>query len=192
EGVGPRRAQDRPPAVQDPARALGGELDHVAVQHAPPPGSDADHHVPVIAAALAHDGPDHRVQAGAVAAAGQDPDPRHRTLLAPVARVAPVASVAYRHGAIGFAAMERAAHVLAIDAGTTGVRAMVVDASGAVVTKSYREFPQSFPRPGWVEHDPDAWWAATLAASSEALRSAGVEPSAAAAVGSTNQRETTV
>src|SRR5437762_12888333 len=83
-------------------------------------------------------------------------------------------------------------HVLAIDARTTGVTVLVVDDAGAVVSRGYREFPQSFPRPGWVEHDPDAWWAATLAASSEALRSAGVEPSAAAAVGITNQRETTV
>jgi glycerol kinase len=83
-------------------------------------------------------------------------------------------------------------HVLAVDAGTTGVRAMVVDADGAVVSKAYREFPQSFPRPGWVEHDPDAWWAATLIACTEGLRAAALEPSDVAALGITNQRETTV
>ncbi len=83
-------------------------------------------------------------------------------------------------------------HVLAVDAGTTGVRAMVVDAGGAVVSKAYREFPQSFPRPGWVEHDPDAWWAATITASTEALRDAGLAPADVTALGITNQRETTV
>jgi glycerol kinase len=83
-------------------------------------------------------------------------------------------------------------HVLAVDAGTTGVRAMVVDAAGTVVSKAYREFPQSFPRPGWVEHDPDAWWAAMLIACTEALGSAGLAPRSVAAVGITNQRETTV
>jgi glycerol kinase len=88
--------------------------------------------------------------------------------------------------------MAPTAHVLAIDAGTTGVRAMLVDQAGAVMTKAYREFPQSFPRPGWVEHDPEAWWAATVAASREALVAAGLEPSSVAAIGITNQRETTV
>src|SRR5438093_11644050 len=88
--------------------------------------------------------------------------------------------------------MGASAHVLAIDAGTTGVRAMVVDQAGTVLTKAYREFPQSFPRPGWVEHDADAWWAATVTASREALEAAGLAPSSVAAIGITNQRETTV
>jgi glycerol kinase len=84
------------------------------------------------------------------------------------------------------------AHVLGIDAGTTGVTALVVDDRGAVVAKGYREFPQSFPRPGWVEHDPGDWWTALTAACVEALSSAGIQASALAAVGITNQRETTV
>jgi glycerol kinase len=82
--------------------------------------------------------------------------------------------------------------VLAIDAGTTGVTALVVNEQGSVLAKGYREFPQSFPRPGWVEHDPDHWWEAMLAACAVACRVAGIEPSALAAVGITNQRETTV
>ena len=45
-------------------------------------------------------------------------------------------------------------HVLSVDAGTTGVRAMVVGEDGAVRAAAYRQFPQSFPQPGWVEHDP--------------------------------------
>jgi glycerol kinase len=84
------------------------------------------------------------------------------------------------------------AHVLAVDAGTTGVRALVVDEDGSVAAKGYREFPQSFPRPGWVEHDPEDWWRALTAACSEALSHAGITATALSAIGITNQRETTV
>jgi glycerol kinase len=82
--------------------------------------------------------------------------------------------------------------VLGVDAGTTGVTALVVEETGAVLAKGYREFPQSFPRPGWVEHDPDHWWTALLAAVQDALAAAGTKASGIAAVGITNQRETTV
>jgi glycerol kinase len=88
--------------------------------------------------------------------------------------------------------MPAVSYVLAIDAGTTGVTVLVVDESGSVRSKGYREFPQSFPRPGWVEHDPEHWWAAMLAASEAALAAAAVEASSLAAIGITNQRETTV
>src|SRR2546429_251086 len=84
------------------------------------------------------------------------------------------------------------AHVLGIDAGTTGVAALVVDDRGAVASKGSLEFPQSFPRPGWVEHDPERWWEALTAACEEALSSAGIEASSLAAIGITNQRETTL
>ncbi len=82
--------------------------------------------------------------------------------------------------------------ILAIDAGTTGVTALVVDERGQVLARGYREFPQSFPRPGWVEHDPEDWWRAALETSAEALEGAGLEASSVAAIGITNQRETTV
>lgn len=82
--------------------------------------------------------------------------------------------------------------VLAIDAGTTGVTALVVDEAGEVLGRASREFPQHFPRPGWVEHDPEDWWTATLGSTGEALRAAGIEAPDLAAVGITNQRETTV
>jgi glycerol kinase len=84
------------------------------------------------------------------------------------------------------------ATILAIDAGTTGVRAMVVDESGSVTARGYREFAQHFPRPGWVEHDPDDWWSAMVEAIEEALATAGVDATSLAALGITNQRETTV
>jgi glycerol kinase len=82
--------------------------------------------------------------------------------------------------------------ILAIDAGTTGVTALLVDDRGAVRGRGYREFPQSFPRPGWVEHDPEDWWRASLEATGDALDTAGVTAPDVAAVGITNQRETTV
>ncbi len=59
--------------------------------------------------------------------------------------------------------------VLAIDAGTTGVTAVVVTADGGIAAKGYEEFRQHFPRPGWVEHSPEEIWQATLSAASEAI-----------------------
>ena len=82
--------------------------------------------------------------------------------------------------------------VLAVDAGTTGVTALVVDETGGVLGKGYREFLQSFPRPGWVEHDPDDWWAAMLFAIEAALGAARVQPSSLATLGIANQRETAI
>ncbi len=79
--------------------------------------------------------------------------------------------------------------VVAIDAGTTGVRTLAVDTAGRPVGWSYRELPQHFPRPGWVEHDPEEIWAAVETTLAE-LRSALDQP--IAAIGVTNQRETVV
>ncbi|HWC10248.1 MAG TPA: glycerol kinase [Acidimicrobiales bacterium] len=79
--------------------------------------------------------------------------------------------------------------VMAIDAGTTGVRALAVGPDSPPRASSYREFPQHFPRPGWVEHDPDDIWDAVLATTTEVLE--GVDE-AVAAVGVTVQRETVV
>ncbi|HUA54634.1 MAG TPA: glycerol kinase GlpK [Candidatus Sulfotelmatobacter sp.] len=83
-------------------------------------------------------------------------------------------------------------HVLAIDQGTTSTRALVVDARGRPVAQAQRELPQIFPRPGWVEHDAEEIWAATRDVIQRALAAAGLAPHALAAVGITNQRETTV
>ncbi|HCP62567.1 MAG TPA: glycerol kinase, partial [Actinobacteria bacterium] len=82
--------------------------------------------------------------------------------------------------------------ILAIDAGTTGMTALLVAEDGTLVAKGYREFAQSFPRPGWVEHDPDDWWTGLLAACTDALEAGGVEAGDLAGIGITNQRETTV
>jgi glycerol kinase len=78
--------------------------------------------------------------------------------------------------------------VLAIDAGTTGVTAVVVTPEGTIAAKSYQEFSQHFPRPGWVEHAPEEIWQATLAATREVLGK--VDASGLKGIGITNQRET--
>jgi glycerol kinase len=80
--------------------------------------------------------------------------------------------------------------VLAIDAGTTGVTALVVTADGTVASRGYQEFRQYYPEPGWVEHLPESIWQATLAACGQALGPAGA--AAVTCVGVTNQRETAV
>ncbi|HEV8672888.1 MAG TPA: glycerol kinase GlpK [Methylomirabilota bacterium] len=83
-------------------------------------------------------------------------------------------------------------YVLALDQGTTGSTALVVDADGAVRARGYRELPQYFPRPGWVEHDPEEIWQTQLGAAEAALAAAHVAPREVAAIGITNQRETTI
>jgi len=81
---------------------------------------------------------------------------------------------------------------LALDQGTTGSTALAVDASGRVLGRGYREIAQHYPEPGWVEHDPEELWTATLAAGRDALAAARISGRDLAAVGITNQRETTV
>ncbi len=80
--------------------------------------------------------------------------------------------------------------VLALDLGTTGNRAVVFDQDLRIVAQSYREFPQLFPEPGWVEHDPERIWTTALACLQDALKAAG--KGRVAAIGITNQRETVV
>jgi glycerol kinase len=83
-------------------------------------------------------------------------------------------------------------YVLALDQGTTSSRAIVFDRAGAICGVDQREFPQYFPQAGWVEHDPDDIWNSQLETARGALRSAGITARDLAAIGITNQRETTV
>ncbi|WP_395694751.1 FGGY family carbohydrate kinase [Nocardioides sp.] len=78
--------------------------------------------------------------------------------------------------------------VLAIDAGTTGVTALVVERDGSIAVKGYQEFAQHFPRPGWVEHAPEEIWQAALEATRQVLKV--YDAAQLEAVGITNQRET--
>ena len=83
-------------------------------------------------------------------------------------------------------------YVLALDQGTTSSRALLFDRSGQVQAAAQREFRQIFPQPGWVEHDPEEIWSSQRAVIDEVLAQAKIGPRAIAAIGITNQRETTL
>ena len=83
-------------------------------------------------------------------------------------------------------------YILALDQGTTSSRAILFDRKARVVSLAQREFRQIYPQPGWVEHDPTEIWESQIGVAREALASAGVMASQVAAIGITNQRETTV
>jgi len=83
-------------------------------------------------------------------------------------------------------------YLLALDQGTTSSRAIVFDRDGAIRAIAQKEFRQMFPSPGWVEHDPQEIWASQIGVAVEALGRADVRPKDVAAIGITNQRETTI
>ncbi|MEX1255989.1 MAG: glycerol kinase GlpK [Gemmatimonadota bacterium] len=82
--------------------------------------------------------------------------------------------------------------ILALDQGTTSSRAIVFDREGGIAAVAQKEFEQIFPRPGWVEHDPREIWSSQMGVAAEALSQAGITSKEVAAIGITNQRETTV
>jgi glycerol kinase len=81
-------------------------------------------------------------------------------------------------------------YILSIDQGTTGSRAVVYDKKGVKIASAYQEFPQYFPKPGWVEHDPEEIWESVEATIRKVLKK--IPKNSIAAIGITNQRETTV
>jgi glycerol kinase len=83
-------------------------------------------------------------------------------------------------------------HILALDQGTTSSRAIVFNHAGSIVAVAQKEFRQIFPKPGWVEHDPRDIWSTQAGVAAEALTKANVSAADVAAIGITNQRETTV
>ncbi len=85
-----------------------------------------------------------------------------------------------------------AKYVLALDQGTTSSRSIVFNHDGAIVSVAQQEFPQIFPAPGLVEHDPEAIWSSQLAVAQEALKKSGASVEDIAAIGITNQRETAI
>ncbi|HQR41281.1 MAG TPA: glycerol kinase GlpK, partial [Gemmatales bacterium] len=82
--------------------------------------------------------------------------------------------------------------ILALDQGTTSSRAILFDHAGNAVSMAQREFPQLYPEPGWVEHNPQDLWETQSSVAMEAISRAGVSPGDVAAIGITNQRETTL
>ena len=83
-------------------------------------------------------------------------------------------------------------YILALDQGTTSSRAIVFDRNGSIVAAAQKEFPQMFPKPGWVEHDAEQIWSTQIAMARQALKNAGADAGDVAAIGITNQRETTL
>lgn len=83
-------------------------------------------------------------------------------------------------------------YLLTIDQGTTGTTAMIWDEGGSLVVRAAREHEQFYPQPGWVEHDPEEIWIATLETVEKAVKEAGIQKSQLAVLGITNQRETCV
>ena len=83
-------------------------------------------------------------------------------------------------------------YILALDQGTTSSRAVVVDKKGTIISVAQKEFTQIFPKPGWVEHDPNEIWATQAGMAAEAVSKKGLKGEQMAAIGITNQRETVV
>src|SRR5690348_11931955 len=83
-------------------------------------------------------------------------------------------------------------YILSMDQGTTSSRAIVFDHDGNIVSVAQKEFPQLFPKPGWVEHDPRDIWSSQAGVAAEALTRANAPATEVAAIGITNQRETTL
>lgn len=83
-------------------------------------------------------------------------------------------------------------YVLALDQGTTSSRAIVFDETSSIVAVAQKEFTQIYPKPGWVEHNPEEIWSTQIGVAAEAIAQAGIDAREIAAIGITNQRETTV
>ena len=88
--------------------------------------------------------------------------------------------------------MDSKKHILALDQGTTSSRSIVYNHKGKIISAAQKEFTQLFPNPGWVEHDPEEIWSTQIETAGKALSDAGIEAQNIAAIGITNQRETTL
>ncbi|MFW6213625.1 MAG: FGGY family carbohydrate kinase, partial [Spirochaetota bacterium] len=85
-----------------------------------------------------------------------------------------------------------ASYIMAFDAGTTSNRAILFDHDGEIINVAQQEFPQIYPKPGWVEHDPLDIWSTQSGVARQVIEKAGIKPADVAAIGITNQRETAV
>ena len=83
-------------------------------------------------------------------------------------------------------------YIMALDAGTTSNRCIIFDKKGHIIAVAQKEFTQIFPKPGWVEHNANEIWSTMLGVTVEAMTKAGATPEDIAAIGITNQRETTI
>jgi len=83
-------------------------------------------------------------------------------------------------------------YILSLDQGTTSSRAIIFDKKGSIVSVAQKEFQQFFPKPGWVEHDPNEIWSTQVGIAAEAITKDGLTSQNIAGIGITNQRETIV
>ena len=83
-------------------------------------------------------------------------------------------------------------YIMALDQGTTSSRCILFDKKGSICSMAQMEFTQIFPKPGWVEHDPMEIWSTQIAVAAKAMGKLGVTEKDIAAIGITNQRETTI
>jgi glycerol kinase len=83
-------------------------------------------------------------------------------------------------------------YILSLDQGTTGSRAILFDKNYKIVKQCSKEFKQIYPKPGWVEHDPEEIWESQLEVARKVIKNSGISPSRIAGIGITNQRETTI
>ena len=83
-------------------------------------------------------------------------------------------------------------YIMALDAGTTSNRCILFNEQGVICSVAQKEFTQYFPHPGWVEHDADEIWSSMLGVAVEAMNKLNITPDQVAAIGITNQRETTI
>ena len=83
-------------------------------------------------------------------------------------------------------------YVMALDQGTTSSRCILFDREGQICSMAQKEFEQSYPKPGWVEHNPMEIWSSQLAVAIEAMAMVGAKPDEISGIGITNQRETTI
>ena len=88
--------------------------------------------------------------------------------------------------------MEEKRYVMAMDQGTTSSRCILFDRAGQIVSVAQKEFTQLYPQPGWVEHDPMEIWSTQMGVAMEGMQKIDAKPEQIAAIGITNQRETTV
>lgn len=87
---------------------------------------------------------------------------------------------------------EKEKYIMALDAGTTSNRCILFDRRGTIVSVAQKEFRQYYPQPGWVEHDANEIWASQLGVATEAMNKISATAADIAAIGITNQRETTI
>ncbi len=83
-------------------------------------------------------------------------------------------------------------YILAFNQGTTSSRALLFDKTGNIRSVAQKEFTQIYPKPGWVEHDPNEIWSSQVAVAAEAISKIGINSKAVAGIGITNQRETAI